>query len=69
MRYRALVDLMYPTDRRILARLRAGEVLKMRERGDKFVAAGEWCDDIPKEAIPAFLAKGRIEEVTLDDTE
>jgi hypothetical protein len=63
-RYRALVDLTYPTDPEIIARLLAGDFIPPEKRGPvRNVTAGEIVDDIPETSIRGLLQKGRVEEV------
>lgn len=66
-RLRAVVDLWYPTDPDIIARLLAGENLRWGERGVRRVRAGEFCDDLPIGSRAVQIAKGRVEEVTVDE--
>lgn len=61
--YRAVVDLWYPTDPAIIARLLAGERIPMRARGLRHVTAGTVITDMPAVSIAGQLAKGRIVEV------
>ena len=64
-RYRALVELRYPTDPAIIARLEAGENVPWAERGMVRVRAGERITVMPPTPIADLIAKGRvIEEVT-----
>lgn len=62
-RFRANVDLSYPTDERVIARLLAGENLPESERTNKDVDRGEIVDDIPACSVPWLLEAGAIEEV------
>ena len=68
-RYRALVGLSYPTDKKILDRIAAGEKLTWKERKNKEVAAGEIVYDIPEISIPWLLEQGKIEEVKFGEEE
>lgn len=63
MRYLALVDLFYPTDRAVLRALASGENPPLRARGMKHVAAGSVVEDIPTVSIKGLLAKRKIEAV------
>ena len=63
VKYRALVDLFYPTDPTVLRALADGTNLPMRQRGMKHVSAGTVVDDIPEVSIAGLLEKGRIERV------
>lgn len=63
-KYRALRDLWYPTDARIIRRLRDGEEIPMHHRHLKKVIAGEIVDDIPNVSVKGLLANGWIEEVS-----
>ena len=62
-RYRLLIGLSYPTDRRAVQRLLAGEDVPSVERAEHYAEAGAVVDDIPTSLIPRLLAKGRIERV------
>ena len=62
MRYRALVDLFYPSSQAMLRRLER-ENVPLRKRGMKHVKAGAIVTDIPAVSIPVLLKKGKIEEV------
>lgn len=62
-RYRALRGLSYPTDPRVIKRIRSGERVPWEERKVKEVEAGEVVDDIPAVSVPHLLANGIIEEV------
>lgn len=63
-KYRALVDLFYPTDAKVLRALAAGENLPLRGRRMKHVAAGDEVTDIPPVSVKGLLEAGRIEEVS-----
>ncbi len=63
-RYRALVDLRYPTDPAIIKRLLDGEDIPDAQLGHvRDVKAGHLADDIPATSVAGLLAKGRIEVV------
>tara|TARA_R110000824_G_scaffold14098_2_gene60447 strand:+ start:952 stop:1191 length:240 start_codon:yes stop_codon:yes gene_type:complete len=67
-KYRAVVDLMYPTPATLKIVIKAGGISKLsvaqRERVTlKNVNAGALCDDIPEKSIKGLLAKGSIKEV------
>lgn len=62
-KYRALVGLSYPTDARIIARLKKGEDIPLEARSEHRAEAGEIVDDIPVASIAWLLAGGYIEEV------
>ena len=62
-RYRALVGLEYPTDPRIIARIKSGKTVPFEERHNRQVEAGEIVDDIPPECVPGLLERGKIAEV------
>lgn len=62
-RYRALTGMSYPTDPKVVARLKRGENVPWEERKAKEVAAGEIVADIPAVSVPWLLEQGHIEEV------
>ncbi len=63
-KYRALVDLRYPTDPAIIERLLKGETIPDAQLGHvRDVKAGHTVDDIPATSVAGLLAKGRIEVV------
>lgn len=63
MQYRARRELWYPTDARIVRRLRDGEDLPMHHRRLKHVAEGDIVSDIPTISVKGLLENGWIEEV------
>ena len=65
-RYRALVDLWYPTDPAIIRRIRDGENMPNKERKIKHINPGDVVSDLPGVSIAGLLLKGMIEEVTDD---
>ena len=67
-RYRVLVELLYPTDPAIIARLQAGENVPWPECGRKRAHVGDIVSDLPAYYIPTALAKGRIEAVPDEPT-
>ncbi len=68
-KYRVNVGLSYPTDARIVQRLKSGENIAWGARHVKEVAPGEIVEDIPDVSVKALLAKGVIEVVTDTETE
>lgn len=53
--------LMYPTDPKVIARLKSGENVPMAQRGVlKQPAPGTIVDDIPAVSVPWLLADGHI---------
>ena len=67
--YRILVELSYPTDPAVLARLRAHEGVPWEERGMVVHLPGELVADVPEESVPWLLEQGVLERVTDVDTE
>ena len=63
MRYRALVELFYPTDPGVIQRVLDGEQVKLSRRGMKRADAGAIVDDLPEASVEWLLAKGKIEPV------
>lgn len=61
--YRALRELRYPTDPKIIERLVAGENIPIGQRHMKVVKVGAVAGDIPEASVPTLLEKGWIEEV------
>ena len=61
--YRILVELSYPTDPAVLARLRAHEDVPWEERGMTVHLPGELVTDVPEESVPWLLEQGVLERV------
>ncbi len=66
-KYRVNVGLSYPTDARIVQRLKSGENIAWGARHVKEVAPGEIVEDIPEMSVKALLAKGVIEVIADPD--
>lgn len=63
-KYRALVELQYPTDERVIARLLKGEQIPMDERGDLYeIGPGAIAEGLPACSVPWLLEQGLIELV------
>ena len=70
-RFRATVELTYPTPASLKVVLAAGGMTKLSEEQRakvtlKRVPAGSYCDDIPEKSIKKLLARGHITEVGAD---
>lgn len=65
-KYRVLIELHYPTDPRVVRRLRDGEEIQMHHRHLKHVQPGEIVSDIPSVSVKGLLEAGWIEEVSND---
>lgn len=61
--FRCLVDLRYPTDPRVIKRLKDGEDIPMHQRGARVAVCGEIVTDLPAVSIPGLLKARWIEEV------
>lgn len=70
-RLRSVLGHTYPVGESVARIKRAGGLHRMTAAqvaslDMKVVPPGGWCDDIPKECRPAFLLRGKIEEVEVD---
>ena len=62
-RYEAQVELSYPTNPGIIARIQDGEKIPFEQRETKQIQAGDIVSDIPSVSIPWLLEQGLIKEV------
>ncbi len=62
-RYKVLIEVDYPTDPKVIARLLAGEVVPAEEQLRVSHAVGELVSDVPACSVPWLLEAGAIEEV------
>ena len=70
-RLRSVCGHSYPVGESLARVKEAGGLSKMTAEqvaalDIKRVAPGGWCDDMPEECRPAFLRRGKIEEVEVD---